>query len=328
VHGGRRTGEHRREARHGAGRVDGLAVPVAEALGRQPVQEGRVGLGQAVGPAAVDHHQQHLAAGRAAQGGPGRTGTAVGGAAPGGPPRHPGHEAAVDHLPHRPHPAHNDEEEGRRSLRVPHSQEGRHLGHLLEQVARGGVGVLDHQPPEPREVGPGRPQPEVVVDAAPEEHCEQEVEPDGEAGRSHGEPTRHDHDQQAHRPQHRPKVQRVGVAPPHRRQWGGHEDAGEAGPGEDQQEQAEGGGERLALVEHVPHPGRPLLQGTGHPARAGGALVENAVAGPPAPGPPTLGSRGGDRRPGWGLGHSTVNSVLIPSSAWVLSPAVTRHSAR
>ncbi len=32
-----------------------------------------------------------------------------------------------------------------------------HLGDLLEEVAGRGVGVLDHQAPEPGEVGPGRP---------------------------------------------------------------------------------------------------------------------------------------------------------------------------
>ena len=48
VHRGRRAGEHRREAGDGAGRVDGLAVLVGDALARQAVEERRVGLVQPV----------------------------------------------------------------------------------------------------------------------------------------------------------------------------------------------------------------------------------------------------------------------------------------
>ena len=267
------AGEHRREADDRTGRIRRLDREVLRALARKPVHHRSIGLPEAAAVAAV--HDDHvdppgegvrlarllrrlargllrIARQAACEGARGER------AQDRGDPHGGGH----------PH-----ERAGARVLRQQRAraQRDQELRQLLERVAAGGVRVREHQAPEPQPIRPRRPGAQVVVDRAPHDDGEEHVAGERTREQRRRSPRLQKRQRrQRGEPEQRPATQREREARQDERRRSGTEERQPERPirrqperrGRQQHQQRVHDRERAALVENVPGPRRPDLEGT------------------------------------------------------------------
>ena len=281
VLGGRRAGEHRREADHRAGRIRGLDREVLRALAREPVHHGGMRLPEALAVAAV--HDDHVDA-------PGECLLHRLARRPLRIARQPARERArgegAQGCGDRHGRGHPQQRAGARFLGEERARAERYqeLRQLLERVAARGIRVGEHEAPEPQPVRPGSTGAQVVVDRAPDHDREEQIA--GERARE--QRRRAPRLQQRQRcqrgePEQRPAAKREGEARQHER--GGtraHERQSERPVGRqperrgrEQHQQRVHDREGPPLVEDVPGPRGPHLDRAGRP---GAPLLDRAHA--------------------------------------------------